>query len=236
MRLDLRTIVYLLLFAIPLPSAAQSPVAHVGVLAFTDPTGSKGWLRFTEVLRERNWIEGRNLQFYIRAIEGRAERYPEFAAELVALRPEVIVSTGSAGTQAVREKTDTIPIVMFGGDDPVRLGFVASLAHPGGNITGISNQGADIFEKAFELLKEARPEISRVMLYYTEAYPASRLCRTILEAAAPRLGLALEPVTINSLAEFNEAFAAVHRSRPDALIVHSTPFTAGAAVTLPASR
>jgi ABC-type uncharacterized transport system substrate-binding protein len=153
-------IIFLLLLAIPLLSAAQSPVAHVGALMFTDVTGSRPWLSFTRALRERGWIEGRNLEFYIRAAEGRAERYPEFAAELVALQPGVILALGSAGTQAVREKTDTIPIVMFGADDPVRLGFVASLARPGGNITGISNQGADIYEKAFQLLMETRPGIS----------------------------------------------------------------------------
>jgi putative tryptophan/tyrosine transport system substrate-binding protein len=225
MRIGLITLFCLFLLAIPLPAAAQSPVAHVGVLMFTDVTGSRAWSSFAGALRERGWIEGRNLQFHIRAIEGRAERYPEFAEELVALQPGVILAVGSAGTRAVREKTDTIPIVMFGADDPVRLGFVASLARPGGNITGISNQGADVYEKAFELLMETLPGISRVMLYYTDAYPASRLCKATLEAAAPRLGLELEPVAINALAEFDAALATAVRDRPDALIVHGTPFT-----------
>jgi putative tryptophan/tyrosine transport system substrate-binding protein len=120
---------------------------------------------------DRGWIEGHNLQFYYRTSEGRPERYPELAAELVGLQPEVIIGWGSAGTQALREKTSTIPIVTLGADDPVRLSFAASLAHPGGNITGISNQAADTFEKAFEFLMEVRPSISRVALFSASALP-----------------------------------------------------------------
>jgi putative ABC transport system substrate-binding protein len=219
-------IAFLLLSAFSLSGATQTRFAHVGVLPFTDPARfSSDWQIFIEALHERGWVEGHNLEFYIRTAEGRAERYPEVAAELVALQPEIIIADGSAGTQAVRAKTNTIPIIMLGADDPVRLGFVASLAHPGGNITGITNQGADIYEKAFELLKETRPGISRVALFWTPAYPASALCKTVLEAAAPRLGLGLEPVAVNAPAELDTALATLTRSRPDALIVHTTPFT-----------
>jgi putative tryptophan/tyrosine transport system substrate-binding protein len=214
----------LLIGTLPLPSAAETPPVHVGLLMFTDPRQStSSWSAFLDVLRERGWVEGHNLQFFIRTIEGQPERAREVAAELIALHPEVIIAMGSAGTQAVREKTTTIPIVTLASDDPVRLGFISSLAHPGGNITGISNQAADTFEKAFEILTEARPSISRVALFWAPAYPASRLCKVILEDAAPRRGITLQPVALNAPAELDEAFTNVMQSHPDALILHPTP-------------
>jgi putative ABC transport system substrate-binding protein len=225
MRNRLVAIGLLLIGAFPLSIAAETPLAHVGLLLVSDPRQTTSWSAFLDALRDRGWIEGDNLQFYYRTSEGRPERYPKLAAELIGLQPEVIIAWGSAGTQAVREKTRTIPIVMLGADDPVRLGFVASLAHPGGNITGISNQGADTFEKAFEFLMEVRPSISRVALFWAPAYPASRLCKAILEAAAPRIGVPVEPVGINEPAELDPAFATVTQSRPDALIVHPTPMS-----------
>jgi ABC-type uncharacterized transport system substrate-binding protein len=227
MRNRLVAIGVLLIGAFPPSIAAETPLAHVGLLLFTDPRQSTSWSAFLDALRDRGWIEGHNLQFYYRTSDGRPERYPELAAELVGLQPEVIIAMGSAGTQALREKTSTIPIVMLGADDPVRLGFIASLAHPGGNITGISNQAADTFEKAFEFLMEVRPSMSRVALFWAPAYPASRLCKAVLEAAAPRIGVAVEPIGVNEPAELDPAFASVARSRPDALIVHPTPVSIG---------
>jgi putative ABC transport system substrate-binding protein len=198
----------------PLSIAAETPLAHVGLLLVTDPRQSASWSAFLDALGDRGWIDGHNLQFYYRTSEGRPERYQELAAELVGLQPEVIIAWGSAGTQALREKTSTIPIVTLGADDPVRLSFAASLAHPGGNITGIFNQAADTFEKAFEFLMEVRPSISRVALFWAPAYPASRLCKAVLEAAAPRIGVAVEPIGVNEPAELDPAFATVTQSRP----------------------
>jgi putative tryptophan/tyrosine transport system substrate-binding protein len=224
-RRDLFALVGCTSILVPFQSTAQSKVARVGWLPFSDPKAGTIWPIFVAELRNRGWVEGRNLEFDIRPVEGHVERYPEIAAELVALHPDVIIANGSAGTQAVREKTSTIPIIMIGADDPVRLGFVTSLAHPGGNITGISNQGADIFEKAFELLSELRPGMKRVVLLYAPAFPASRLCKTILEASAPRHGLMLDAVALNAPAELDSSLATVAHSRPDALIVHDTPIT-----------
>src|SRR5439155_22408665 len=113
----------------PLAGAAQARVAQVGILPFTDWRGARIWQVFVGQLRDRGWIEGKNLEFHFRPVAGRVERYPELAAELVALRPDVIIANGSAGTQAVREKTELIPIIMIGADDPVRLGFVERRAH-----------------------------------------------------------------------------------------------------------
>jgi putative ABC transport system substrate-binding protein len=209
----------------PLSTLAQTRVARVGWLPFAEPRGSDLWDVFVGQLRDRGWVEGKNLEFHIRPVEGQVERYAKLAAELVALQPDVIIASGSAGTQAIREKTSTIPILMLGADDPVRLGFVASLAHPGGNITGISNQGADTYEKSFELLSEAHPEIRRVALLYTPAFPASRLCKTTLEASAPKHGLILEAFALNTPAELGASFSTIEQTRPDALIAHDTPIS-----------
>jgi putative ABC transport system substrate-binding protein len=146
----------------PVETPAQTQRARVGILPFVDWRGLDIWRIFVDELRNQGWIEGKNLEFDIRPVDGHVERYPDLAAELVALRPDVIVVGGATGPRAVREKTSTIPIVMIGGDDPVRLGLISSLAHPGGNITGISNQGANFHAKAFEFLLEARPSIKRV--------------------------------------------------------------------------
>ena len=209
----------------PLLSTAQTRVARVGWLPFTDPRGTGFWDVFVGQLRDSGWTEGKNLEFQIRAVGGHVERYPELAAELVALKPDVIIASGSAGTQAIREKTSTLPIIMLGADDPVRLGFVASLARPGGNITGVTNQAADTYEKAFELLLDLRPTIKRIALFYAPAFAASALCKTILEAAAPRHDLVLEPLALNTPAELDAALATIAQSRPDALIVHGTPIS-----------
>src|SRR5438309_450290 len=163
MRTLLVAIVSLLLVAFPPPSAAQSTVARVAAL---DPLAGPAWQAFIDVLRERGWVEGRNLAFELRSAEGRAERYPEFAAELIALRPDLIIANSTQATQAVREKTDTIPIVMIGVADPIASRFVASLARPGGNVTGFSLQLGDTNQKALQLLTETRPGISRIALFW----------------------------------------------------------------------
>jgi putative ABC transport system substrate-binding protein len=203
-------------------SLAQSPVARVAVL---DPTA--GWQAFVDALRERGWAEGRNLAFDVRSTEGRAERYRELAGELVALQPDLIIASSSQAIQAVREKTDTIPIVMVGPADPVGSGFVASLAQPGGNATGLSLQIVDIAGKALQLLTQARPGISRIGLFWVPDNPGSRLEKEALVAIAPRLGVTLEPVAINAPEDVDAALAMVARSRPDALFISGAPLMGG---------
>jgi putative ABC transport system substrate-binding protein len=210
----------------PLKALAQTRLARVAILPWTDWRRLGIWQVFVDELRNRGWVEEKNLEFHVRPVEGHVERYLEFATELVALRPDVIVAGGGGGTRAVREKTNTIPIVMVGGSDPVKLGLIASLAHPGGNITGITGQGAAFYEKTFEFLLEAQPGIKRLVLVYAGA---SSLAKTILEEAAPRHGLFLEAIALKP-AEFDAALAAVARSQPDALIVEDSP------VSIPLSK
>jgi len=204
----------------PIAAAGQSRISHVAVLGDPSP---ELWQVFSEALRARGWIEGQNLAFDIGSIDGHPERFPALAAELVALQPDLIIAVSSQATQAAREKTAKIPIVMIGVADPIRSGFVATLPRPGGNVTGLSAQLGDTNEKALQLLSEVRAGISRIGLLWNPDNSGSRLNKERLVAIAPRLGITIEPVAINAPADFGAAFAAVARSRPDAVFTHSAP-------------
>jgi putative ABC transport system substrate-binding protein len=123
-------------------ATAQTRVARVAVLLSRLPaqTPVPTWLAFIEGLRERGWEEGRDLEFQLRAPGGTTEQYQQLAAELVALKPDVIIAVGSQATQALRQRTNAIPIIMIATGDPLGAGFITSLARPGGNITGLTNQ------------------------------------------------------------------------------------------------
>ena len=226
MRMRLLPIAILLLGTFPPPSAAQSPVAHVarlGAVPLSDPAERPAWQAFVAALREHGWVEGRNLAFDVRSAGGRAERYPELAAELVALGPDVIIAEGTQPVKAVREKTDTIPIVMISVTDPIGLGYVKSFARPGGNITGVSNQFGDTMGKVLQLLTQVRAGISRVGFFWVPDNPANRFNKVALEAIAPQLGVTIEPIEVKASEDFDSAFAAVAQSRPDALLMTSPP-------------
>ena len=152
------------LLAMPLAAHSQpeTKVIRIGVLAGGGSGLQLGLEPFRARLRELGYFEGRNLKLEVRNADGRAERYPKLAAELVALKVDIIVVQGNAALVALRQATQTIPIVMAMIGDPVGAGFVASLAKPGGNITGLSNQAEGISAKWVQLLKEAAPGISRV--------------------------------------------------------------------------
>jgi len=208
----------------PTAAAAQSRASHVGVLG---PPGQEQWRVFTEALRARGWIEGQNLAFDIRSPEGRPERYPALAAELVALRPDLIVAAGSQATHPLRTLAASIPIVFVFVNDPVAQRFVTSLARPGGNITGltdsvIGDQTNTMAGKFLQLLQEARPGITRIALMYSPDNPGSARYEADSVAQAPQLGIILEPVAINAVEDVEPGFAAVLRSRAEALVVQPT--------------
>jgi putative tryptophan/tyrosine transport system substrate-binding protein len=205
-------ILFALAGALPAPSGAQTHTARVAVLTpYPNQSAASGWRAFTDVLGERGWVEGRNIAFDIRETEGRPELFQRFAAELVALQPDLIVGVSTQGTQAARQRTDTIPIVMCLVGDPVAAGFVASLARPGGNITGPSFQLDDLVGKSLQMLKEARPSIARVALLWTPDNAGSRHSKEIAVAVAPRLEIALEPIPINTPEDIASALAAIER-------------------------
>ena len=208
------------LLAAPLAATAQ-PVGKVwrlGVLG--PPPESPRWAPFRQGLRELGYVEGQNIAFEWRLSGGSAERFPDLAAELVRLKVDVIVASDNPATAAAQKATSTIPIVMVNAMDPVRTGFVGSLARPGGNITGLTVQGTDIQGKALQLLKEAVPTASRVAVLWDPTEPGRRMQATEAEVAARALGLEVHLLEARSPAELDSLFTAMTRARVDAVLVH----------------
>ena len=201
---------------------AQSHMAQVAFLFSTRPQANPSpfWQAFIEAMRQRGWVEGRNITFHLRAAEGIQERYEQMATELVALHPDVIVSPGSQGIQAARERTNAIPIVMVGMSDPLGAGFIASLARPGGNITGISNQLGDLGGKFFQILQELRPGLSRIAILWNPDNPGSRLGAEGQFAIGPQLGLTIQSVPVRKKEDLDVALTNFAKNLPEALLIH----------------
>jgi putative ABC transport system substrate-binding protein len=177
-------------------------------------------------LRELGYIEGQNIAFEYRYVEGKHERDPELAAELVGLKVDVIVVAGGAVViRAAKNATKTIPIVMAGrGVDPVEAGLVDSLARPGGNVTGLTNLGPELGGKRLELLKEAVPKVARVAVLYDPASTSSVLSvKEVLPVSARALKLTLQPWEIRAADGFEKVFATLNKQRPDGLYVLGGP-------------
>ena len=212
------------LLALSVPAAAQQPgkVFRVGVL-IPASLGSPTFQVFTQRLQELGYVEGQNLALEVRAAEGQFERLPGFAAELVRLNVDVIVATGPEATlRAARGATETIPIVMLARDyDPIALGYVAGLARPGGNITGVVQQRLEVVAKQLELLKEVLPTVTRVAVLWDDAAADQR---TAAEAAARSLGVQLQLLELRHPPyEFAGAFAAAAQGQAEALVVLNSP-------------
>jgi len=171
-------------------------------------------------------MEGQNIAMEYRYSEGKRDRYPEFAAELVRLKVDIILVTGGAPTiRAAMNATKTIPIVMVGeGPDPVEAGFIESLARPGGNVTGVTNLGSELGGKRLELLKEAVPKVARVAVLYDPANANSvHEVKELLPAAARALRLTIQPWEVRAADGFEKVFAALSKRRPDGLYVGGGP-------------
>jgi putative ABC transport system substrate-binding protein len=167
------------------------------------------------------WIEGKNLAFEYRWAEGKAERLPKLAAELVAAKVDLIVASAAQAALAAKNATKTIPILMVGiGLDPVEAGLVESLARPGGNITGLTLLGVETAGKRLELFKEAIPKVKRVATLYDPANPGNLLeVKEVLPAAARQLRLTIQPREVRGTDDFERVFAALSKERPDGLFV-----------------
>ena len=190
-----------LLHAVLLPtgSEAQQPakVFRVGLLSAATPSNSPARRQaFLRGLRDRGYVEGKNFIVEDRFAEGKITRLNLLAAELVRLKADVIVTAGGISTRAAKEATGTIPIVMTQDIDPVGNGFIASLAHPGGNITGLATLGPEISGKQLELLKEVFSKISRVAVLGTSTNPGTAAALKETELAAAALGLQLQHLDI----------------------------------------
>ena len=212
-----------------LAAEAQPPtkVARVGWLSDGIRAGTKSHLyeAFLHGLRDLGYVEGQNLVMERRDAEGQLDQLPELAAQLVARQVEIIVTWGVPGTRAAQRATSTIPIVMAEAGDPVRTGLVASLARPGGNVTGLSVMDPEITGKLLQLLKEAAPKISRVAVLYNPTFPATVLSLREVQAAASALGLAILPMEVRASDELDAQFAVMASMHADALLTFGDPFT-----------
>lgn len=216
-----------LAFALGVPGAAAQPagkVYRVGWLGITDTPAYTA--AFVRGLRERGYREGGNLVLERRYFEGNVDRVAALAAELVRLRPDVIVAAGNIPIQALRRETWAIPIVMATSVDPVGAGLVASLARPGGNITGMTQDvGLEILVKTMQLLKEAVPRAAQVGVLLDPRNPPNVSALPLLRKAAQNLAITLQPFEIQGPADVERAFAAMARTPVDALLVLPNPVT-----------
>jgi len=206
------------------PLAAQGQqaarVPRIGVLQAGTPTGSQFMFdAFKQAMRELGYVEGRNILFEHRFGEASAERLSESAAELVRLKVDVIVTSTDLGVAAVKQQTRTIPIVMVNAADPVGTGFVASLARPGGNITGLSIMSPELAGKRLELLKEVVPGLSRVAIMWNPEVRGGVLEYKEAEAAARALRLELQSVEVSRAGDFPRAFTMASDGRAQAMTV-----------------
>jgi len=214
-----------MLFAFCVSASAQQAkkAFRIGYLSSADPaTDSPRAAAIRLALRELDYIEGQNIAIEYRYAEGRPDREPGLAAELVRLKVDlIVVPSGDATIRAAKNATKTIPIVMAGlGSDPVTAGHVESLARPGGNVTGITGLTTELGGKRLELLKEAVPKLSRVAVLYDPATPRSlHEVKEVLPADARALKLTIQPWEIRAADDFEKVFVALNKQRPDGLYV-----------------
>jgi ABC-type uncharacterized transport system substrate-binding protein len=208
--------------AAPFVAEAQQAgrVPRIGYLG-TRTLSDFGVDAFRQGLRELGWVEGQNIGVDYRFAEGRLERLPDLAAELVRLKVDIIVAQATPGAAAAKNATETITIVMVPVGDPVGLGLIASLAHPGGNVTGVSYSagGLEIIGKQLELLKETLPKIRRVAILLNPANPTRPLTLKDVNAAARSLVVQLQLLEARDPIEFDSGFAAMAKERIGALVV-----------------
>jgi putative tryptophan/tyrosine transport system substrate-binding protein len=205
---------------------AQQPkkVFRIGYLLPGNPASESNVSEATRLaLRELGYIEGRTIATEYRYAEGKRDRFPELAAELVRLKVDVlVVAGGNTPVRAVKNATKTIPIVMAGGSDPVEAGLIESLARPGGNVTGLTNLARELGGKRLELLKEAVPKLARVAVLYDPVNPSHvREVKEVLPMTAGALKVTIQPWEVPDPENFERAFGTFNKEHPDGLYVLS---------------
>jgi putative ABC transport system substrate-binding protein len=223
--------------AVAWPLAARAQQAAMAVVGYLDPRSPEvvaNRLRgLRQGLKESGYIENENLAIAYRWAENQPDRLKELATDLARRRVAAIVSAGPPATFAAKAATSTIPILFLVGDDPTRLGLVASLARPGGNLTGINIFNAELAAKRLELLRELVPGAKRVAVLVSPADSALTDPQLkAVNAAAPAMGLQIQVLNADNSAEIGAAFEAIGRDRPDAIFVGTTPFLNGRRVQL----
>jgi putative ABC transport system substrate-binding protein len=211
----------LLAFSFPVHAQQSKKIPRIGYLGAASPTRGRREA-FREGLRELGYVEGKNIFIEYRYAEGKLDRLPSLAAELVRLKVDVIVTASPASTRSAKQATVTIPIVMAFDDDPIGSGFVASLARPGGNITGLATLFPEMSGKQLEILKEIVPKLSRVAVLGNATQPGNPQALREINLAADSLGVALQYLEIRDPKDIEPAFRAANKDRADAVLVVST--------------
>ena len=215
-----------MLFALCVPASAQQPmkVPLIGYLTLASLSAvAPRTEAFRLGLKELGYVEGKNIVIEYRSPEGKFDRLPALAAELVRLKVDVIVTAGSGATRPAKAATVKIPIVMAQDDDPVANGFVASLARPGGNITGLSTLAPELSGKRLELLKEIVPRLARVAVFGNSTDPANPKTLMELELAAGAFGVKVQYLDVASPKDIETAFRAAVKGRADAVLMLPNP-------------
>jgi putative ABC transport system substrate-binding protein len=210
------------LLTVPLAATAQQAgeIATIGYLGNASPALEANLVdAFREGLRQLGYVEGHNLVIKYQWAEGQQERHAVLAQELVRLQPDVILTAGTPGTLAAKHTTQSIPIVTAIAGDPVAAGLVASLAQPGGNVTGLSTLAAELEGKRLELFKQAVPTLSRVVALLNPANPFTTIAWQAMQPAAAALGVQLQPVEVRGPQDLDRALTTVKEARPDGLII-----------------
>jgi putative tryptophan/tyrosine transport system substrate-binding protein len=209
------------LLAAPLPANAQPPakVARIGYLSNVGGADSPLAEAFRQGLRELGYVEGHNIAMAFRTAEGHGDRLPALAAELVQLPVDVLVARSTDAAQAAKHASTTVPIVMVVDADPVATGLVASLARPGGNLTGLTTVATGLGSKRLELLKEAVPSLSRVAVLWNAGSDAMTLIFREIQTAARALDVSVQPVGVHEAKDLDNAFATMTEERADALFM-----------------
>jgi putative ABC transport system substrate-binding protein len=223
--LGLSVITFVLVVGVVVAHAQQpKKVPQVGFLGSASPSAVSARIEaLRQGLRELGYVEGKNIVIEQRYAEGKFDRLNELAAELVHLKVDVIVTVGPAATRPAKKATATIPIVMGVDDDPVGNGFVASLASPGGNITGLATLAPEISGKQLELLRETVPRLSRVAVLETSTQPGNAQSLREVEIAAGTLGVKLQYLDVLSPKNIETSFRAAIKGRADAVLVLRAP-------------
>jgi putative ABC transport system substrate-binding protein len=211
-----------MLLTLSFPAEAQQPkkVPRIGFLSANSPSSTKETVEgFRRGLRELGYVEGKTITVEYRYAEGKLDRLPDLAAELVRLKVDVIFTAGTLATMALKGATTTIPIVITGGTDPVATGVVASLARPGGNITGVTVMNAELAGKRLELLKETSPKVSRVAVLWNSTNSGTAVVFNQTKAATQELHLQLQSLDVESVNDLENAFKAATGSSANALVL-----------------
>jgi putative tryptophan/tyrosine transport system substrate-binding protein len=213
-----------LLAALGAANAQQAPkMARLGVLLFSGPDSDPNFKALLDGLTDLGWVQGKNLTITSRGAQGKPERLPELAAELVALKPDVIMALGGDVAPSVRTATTTIPVVMAVSVDPVRAGLVPSLARPGGNITGVTFVSSELAPKRLQYLKDAMPRLTRVAVIWNPNHIDPEYADT--QTAGRALGVQVQSLEVRTLSDLDGAFQAADAGRAEAIIVISSRLT-----------